>query len=47
MGKIPDPAAEKVWLEKFKKSVIHLDQWQLWGTNNNKPPLNPETIINQ
>lgn len=39
------PEEEKAWLEKFKLAVVKLENWQLWGTNKNVPPLNPETII--
>ncbi|EAX89333.1 hypothetical protein TVAG_574690 [Trichomonas vaginalis G3] len=45
MGKIPDPEKEKVWMAKFKKIVVDLDKWQLWGTHANKPPLSPDTMI--
>lgn len=45
MGKIPDPEKEKAWVAKFKKAVVQLDNWQMWGTNDNDPPLNPETIL--
>ncbi|EAY16128.1 quinone reductase, putative [Trichomonas vaginalis G3] len=40
-----DHEKEKAWIEKFKVAVCQLDHWQLWGTNDNKPPLSPETIV--
>lgn len=43
----PDPNTEKEWIAKFRVAISQLDKWQKWGTNDNKPPLRPDTIVSE